>query len=181
NILDLHLEEVLRSAGFAEHPYKVIANIPYYITAPIIRTLLSLRIQPESLTLMVQDEVAERLSAKPGSMSLLSVMAQYYATVEKRLFVPKTAFDPVPKVDSAVVHIIPRRPFDHEADRKVFRLARAGFAARRKTLVNNLSTSFSVERSVVEGYLVTLGLRSDIRAQALSVLDWERLTALWGE
>lgn len=181
NILDLHLEEVLRSAGFAEHPYKVIANIPYYITAPIIRTLLSLRIQPESLTLMVQDEVAERLSAKPGSMSLLSVMAQYYATVEKRLFVPKAAFDPVPKVDSAVVHIIPRRPFDHEADRKVFRLARAGFAARRKTLVNNLSTSFSVDRSVVEGYLVTLGLRSDIRAQALSVLDWERLTVLWGE
>jgi 16S rRNA (adenine1518-N6/adenine1519-N6)-dimethyltransferase len=179
NILDLHLEEVLRSAGFAEHPYKVIANIPYYITAPIIRTLLSLQIQPQSLTLMVQDEVANRLSAEPGSMSLLSVMAQYYATVEKKLFVPKTAFDPVPKVDSAVVHIIPRRPYDPEEDRKVFRLARAGFAARRKTLVNNLSTSFSVERSVVEARLTTLGLRTDIRAQALSIMDWERLAQMW--
>ena len=179
NILDLHLEAVLREAGFAEHPYKVIANIPYYITAPIIRTLLSLRIQPQSLTLMVQNEVALRLAAQPGEMSLLSVMAQYYASVEIKRFVPKEAFDPVPKVDSAVILIVPRRPYDPEEDRKVFRLARAGFAARRKTLVNNLSTSFSIERSVVEGRLATLGLKSDIRAQALSIEAWEHLAKIW--
>lgn len=179
NILDLHLEAVLQEAGFAEHPYKVIANIPYYITAPIIRTLLSLRIQPQSLTLMVQNEVALRLAAQPGEMSLLSVMAQYYASVEIKRFVPKEAFDPVPKVDSAVILIIPRRPYDPLEDRKVFRLARAGFAARRKTLVNNLSTSFSIERSVVEGRLATLGLKSDIRAQALSIEAWEHLAKIW--
>jgi 16S rRNA (adenine1518-N6/adenine1519-N6)-dimethyltransferase len=178
NILDLHLEELLRSSGFSEHSYKIIANIPYYITAPIIRTLLSLRSQPQSLTLMVQDEVAERLSAKPGDMSLLSVMAQYYAHVEKKLFVPKAAFDPVPKVDSAIVHIVPKRAYDPEEDRKVFRLARAGFAARRKTLANNLATSLSVPRETVEETLESLGLRKDIRAQALSIEQWEAL-ALW--
>lgn len=179
NVLDINLEELLQSSGFALHSYKIIANIPYYITAPIIRTLLSLHSQPQSLTLMVQDEVAERLAAKPGSMSLLSVMAQYYASVEKKLFVPKEAFEPIPKVDSAVIHIIPRRAYDPENDRKIFRLARAGFAARRKTLTNNLATSFSVSREYVEEKLQTLGLRSDIRAQALSVEDWERLASLW--
>ena len=92
NILDVNLKELLETSGFAAHPYKIIANIPYYITAPIIRTLLSLKYQPTSMTLMVQDEVADRLAAKPGDMSLLSIMAQYYATVEKKFFVPREAF-----------------------------------------------------------------------------------------
>lgn len=175
NILEIDMQELIETSGFAEHPYKVIANIPYYITAPIIKMLLSLPYQPECMTLMVQDEVAERLAAKPGSMSLLSLMAQYYATVEKKFFVPKESFDPVPKVDSAVIRIIPRRAYDPQEDRKVFRLARAGFAARRKTLVNNLSSSFSITKEAVEEKLKQLGLRLDIRAQALSVEDWERL------
>lgn len=179
NILDINLEELLETSGCNEHSYKIIANIPYYITAPIIRTLLSLKHQPASMTLMVQDEVAERLAAKPGDMSLLSVMAQYYATVEKKFFVPRAAFDPVPKVDSAVIHIIPKRSFSPEEDKKVFRLARAGFAARRKTLVNNLASTFSLTKEAVEEKLKILGLRSDIRAQALSVEDWERLKEIW--
>lgn len=179
NILDVNLKELLEASGFAEHPYKIIANIPYYITAPIIRTLLSLEYQPASMTLMVQDAVADRLAARPGEMSLLSVMAQYYAAVEKKFFVPREAFDPVPKVDSAVIRIIPRRAYDPEEDRKVFRLVRAGFAARRKTLLNNLSSSLSVSKESVEEKLVQLGLRPDIRAQALSVDDWERLQKIF--
>ena len=179
NILDVNLKELLETSGFAVHPYKIIANIPYYITAPIIRTLLSLKYQPTSMTLMVQDEVADRLAAKPGDMSLLSIMAQYYATVEKKFFVPREAFDPVPKVDSAVIQIIPRRAYDPEEDRKVFRLARAGFSARRKTLLNNLSSSLSLSKEMVEEKLAQLGLRPDIRAQALSVEDWERLQKIF--
>ncbi|MFZ2187340.1 MAG: 16S rRNA (adenine(1518)-N(6)/adenine(1519)-N(6))-dimethyltransferase RsmA [Candidatus Moraniibacteriota bacterium] len=175
NILDVDLKELLDASGFAAHSYKIIANIPYYITAPIIKTLLSLKHQPETMTLMVQDEVADRLAARPGSMSLLSLMAQYYATVEKKFFVPKEAFEPVPKVNSAVIQIIPRRAYDPEEDRKVFRLARAGFAARRKTLANNLSSSLSLSKEDVEEKLKSLGLRPDIRAQALSIEDWERL------
>ena len=179
NILDIHLNELVETSGFGEHGYKVIANIPYYITAPIIRTLLSLSHQPKSLTLMVQEEVADRLAAEPGKMSLLSVMAQYYAAVEKRFSVPKEAFDPVPKVNSAVVQLIPKHPFLPEEDRKIFRLARAGFAARRKTLANNLSSTFSVPREAVEEKLRSLGLRTDIRAQALSISDWENLERIW--
>lgn len=179
NILDMHLEALLEEAGFSLHPYKIIANIPYYITAPIIRKMLSLQVQPLSMTLMVQDEVAERLAAKPGAMSLLSVMAQYYATVEKKIFVPRESFDPVPKVDSAVIEIIPKRTYDAEEDRRVFRLVRAGFAARRKTLANNLMTSFSLPRDVVEEKIARLHLRSDVRAQALSVEDWQCLAEGW--
>ena len=150
NILDIDLKELLEASDFAEHPYKIIANIPYYITAPIIRTLLSLPYQPESMTLMVQDEVADRLAAKPGDMSPLSMMAQYYATVEKSFSVPKEAFDPMPKVKSAVIRIVPKRAYDPEEDRKVFRLARAGFAARERPLANNLSSSLSVPKETVE-------------------------------
>lgn len=179
NILDINLQELLETSGFAEHPYKIIANIPYYITAPIIKTLLALKHQPKCMTLMVQDEVAERLAAVPGKMSLLSLMAQFYATVEKKFFVPKEAFDPVPKVDSAVIQITPKRAYDPEDDRKVFRLARAGFAARRKTLANNLASSFFLPKEAVEEKLQQLDLRSDIRAQALSPKDWERLSKIF--
>lgn len=175
NVLDIDLNEALAHAGCQSGQYKVIANIPYYITAPIIRTLLSLKLQPRSLTLMVQKEVAERLTAQPGEMSLLSLMAQYYSDVSLALIVPREAFEPAPAVESAVVHLVPQRVFDAEADRKVFRVARAGFAARRKTLVNNLSSSLGLERAVLEKALAEHGLRTDIRAQALSVADWEFL------
>ncbi|MGK2848492.1 MAG: 16S rRNA (adenine(1518)-N(6)/adenine(1519)-N(6))-dimethyltransferase RsmA [Minisyncoccota bacterium] len=178
NILDINIPELLEKSGFADHQYKIIANIPYYITAPIIRTLLALKYPPQSLTLMVQEEVADRLSAEPGSMSLLSMMAQYYATVDKKLVVPKTAFDPVPKVNSAVISIVPKRLYDREAEKKVFRLVRAGFSARRKTLVNNLSSYLGVSKEKIEEKLIALNMRLDIRAQALSVEDWERLSAM---
>lgn len=175
NVLDINLNEVLAHAGCQDGQYKVIANIPYYITAPIIRTLLSLKLQPKSLTLMVQKEVAERMTAEPGTMSLLSLMVQYYSNAVIALTVPKEAFDPVPAVESAVVQLLPRRVFDSEQDRSLFRIARAGFSARRKTLVNNLSSSLGLERSLIEQKLTERGLRLDIRAQALSVSDWEWL------
>ncbi len=175
NILDVNLNEMLAHTGYESGQYKVVANIPYYITAPIIRTLLSLSVQPASLTLMVQKEVAERLTAKPGDMSLLSLMVQYYSDAQVAFTVPKTAFDPVPKVDSAVVHLVPKRQYDAEEDRKLFRIARAGFAARRKTLANNLSSSLHLEKEVVGQILEACGLRSDIRAQTLSISDWEKL------
>ncbi len=179
NILDVYLEKILQENGYRDHPYKIIANIPYYITAPIIRTLLALSSQPYSMTLMVQDEVATRLAALPGSMSLLSLMAQYYAVVEKNFFVPKESFDPVPKVNSAVITLVPKRAYNPEEDKALFRIARAGFSARRKTLANNLATSFSIDRNVIVLLLQTIGLPGDVRAQALSVHDWEELTQRW--
>ncbi|HWQ59605.1 MAG TPA: 16S rRNA (adenine(1518)-N(6)/adenine(1519)-N(6))-dimethyltransferase RsmA [Candidatus Fimivivens sp.] len=176
NILDMDLGTYLRDAGFEDGKYKIIANIPYYITAPIIRLLLSLAIRPERMVLMVQEEVADRLTAPPGGMSLLSLSAQYYADVTKELFVPKTAFDPVPKVDSAVISLVPKREFSAESDRKLFRIARAGFAARRKTLANNLSSSLRIPRKEIESMLGSLGLSTLVRAQELAVDEWIRFS-----
>ncbi len=179
NILDIHLAELLENLGYEHRQYKIVANIPYYITAPIIRALLSLSRQPLSMTLMVQDEVADRLAAKPGSMSLLSVMAQYYASVEKQFFVKKESFDPVPKVNSAVIRVIPSREYDPERDRQVFRVVRAGFSARRKTLVNNFANSFHLPRTEIEPIIAHLGLLPTVRAQELSIEQWEKLSQMF--
>ncbi|MEI6650617.1 MAG: 16S rRNA (adenine(1518)-N(6)/adenine(1519)-N(6))-dimethyltransferase RsmA [Candidatus Moraniibacteriota bacterium] len=176
SILKLDLGATLYKAGFADSAYKVVANIPYYITAPIIRLLLSLPIRPERIVLMVQDEVADRLAARPGDMSLLSLMAQHTATVTKELVVSRTAFDPEPKVDSAVIRLVPKTERSMDDDKELFRVARAGFAARRKTLANNLSSSFRIPRSEVEKMLADLGLESRIRAQELSVEEWKSLS-----
>lgn len=181
NILDIHLAELLENLGYEHRQYKIVANIPYYITAPIIRALLSLRAQPSSMTLMVQDEVADRLAAKPGSMSLLSLMAQYYADVEKKFFVKKESFDPVPKVDSAVIQITPKRIYDPEEDRKIFRVARAGFSARRKTLVNNLMNSFHLPRTEIEPIIASMRLLPTVRAQEVSIEQWVGLAEMLRE
>ncbi|MBP6889811.1 MAG: ribosomal RNA small subunit methyltransferase A [Candidatus Moranbacteria bacterium] len=178
SVLDINLEELLAHSGYEYQQYKVVANIPYYITAPIIRTLLSLQSQASSITLMVQNEVADRLVAQPGSMSLLSVMAQYYAEVEKCFFVPRTAFDPVPAVDSAVLKLIPKHRFQASEDRHVFRVVRAGFSARRKTLANNLANTFHLERARIGQLFTALGIQPMIRAQELSVSEWRALADL---
>lgn len=178
NILDIHLEELLEHAGYVHEQYKIVANIPYYITAPIIRTLLSLRTRAHSITLMVQDEVAERIVAKPGAHSILSLMVQYYSQVEKKLFVPRAAFDPVPGVDSAVIQMVPTRAYVSEEDRRVFRVIRAGFSARRKTLANNLANAFHLDRKRIENLFASLGIQAMIRAQDLSVDEWRSLADL---
>jgi len=175
NILEMDLGDYLQQAEFEDGKYKIVANIPYYITAPIIRLILPLPVRPERIVLMVQEAVADRLVAPPGGMSLLSLMAQYYADVTKELFVPKSAFSPEPKVDSAVIRLSPKRRFSLEADRGLFRVARAGFAARRKTLANNLSSSFRIPRKEIEVVLSSLGLHPLVRAQELSVEDWVAL------
>jgi 16S rRNA (adenine1518-N6/adenine1519-N6)-dimethyltransferase len=175
NILEIEQRELLETTGYAEHGYKLVANIPYYITAPIIKTFLTVSGQPKLLVLMVQKEVAERLQAPAGETSLLSVMAQYYADVEYMFTVPREAFTPPPKVESAVVRLRPKRVSNETADRKFFRVVRIGFAARRKTLLNNLMNGLHRDREETEAVLRACGFRPDIRAQALSVFDWEEL------
>lgn len=175
DILDIDADTLLREQNIQSGEYSVVANIPYYITAPIIRKLLGLRVQPRQIILMVQDEVALRLVAKPGAMSLLSVMAQYNAQVTKLFFVPKEAFDPEPKVNSAVIKIVPEKIIDFQEEKQFFRIVKAGFQAKRKTLVNNLMGITGRSRENLEGTLETLGLRKDIRAQALSLQDWRNL------
>jgi len=170
--------------------YKVIANIPYYITSPIIQLFLETKYPPVEMILMVQKEVAERICAGPGEMSILAVAVQYYAEAELLFNVPRSAFWPIPEVDSAVIKItylpspalstgrpLPKGEVERER-KKFFRIVRAGFSARRKKLVNNLSSSLQVDKNVVEETLKKVELDPKIRAQELSVEDWKKLAQL---
>lgn len=158
--------------------YKVVANIPYYITAPIIRLLLETKFPPCEIFLMVQKEVAERISAEAGAMSILAVSVQYYAKPEYLFTVSKNSFDPVPKIDSAVIRIT--WSMDHgtqnaDETKRFFRIVKAGFSAKRKTLVNNLSNGLQLDKSPIEEKLLSLGFSGNTRAQELGVEDWKKL------
>lgn len=181
DILKINLPELVSSFRFQASGHKVVANIPYYITAPIIRLLLETKYPPKEIILMVQKEVAERIVAEAGEMSILAVSVQYYASAEYLFTVPKIAFDPIPKVDSAIIKIVT----DHkslvtkEETKKFFRIVKAGFSAKRKTLANNLSSSFQIDKKEVEAKLISLGFSANTRAQELSVEDWKKLQEIF--
>ena len=157
--------------------YKVIANIPYYITGKILRLFLENSFQPTILVLMVQKEVAERISAKPGKLGILSLSVQYFGEPEIVEIVSREKFNPVPEVDSAVIKIVVKNKnrLDPEAEKKFFRLIKIGFASPRKTLVNNFSAGLNLEKDAVEKILEKIGFKGNTRAQELGVEDWKKL------
>jgi 16S rRNA (adenine1518-N6/adenine1519-N6)-dimethyltransferase len=161
--------------------YKLAGNIPYYITGPILRHYLELPQPPEIMVLMVQREVAERIVARPGEMSLLAVSVQFYGFPSVVARVPRRAFHPAPKVDSAIVKIVPRpSPLNRDRRDDFFRLARAGFSTRRKTLENALRMGLGISRDEARGLLAAADIDSTRRAETLSVDDWVRLTEAFG-
>ena len=157
--------------------YKVVANIPYYLTSNLIRILCESNNPFSQAALLIQREVAERVCATPGAMSLLSVSTQYYCEVELDVFVPAGLFTPPPKVDSQVLVLTKRaEPLFPEIDEKqFFRLVRAGFSQRRKTLVNALSGGLAIDKQDAARMVADAGLQSSIRAQDLSLNDWKKL------
>jgi 16S rRNA (adenine1518-N6/adenine1519-N6)-dimethyltransferase len=182
DILKINLPELIGNNVETPHrgvstgvKYKLIANIPYYITSPIIRLFLEQEIQPQEIILMIQKEVAQRIVAQPGQNSILSISVQYYASTEIMFEVSKLAFSPVPKVDSAVIKIIPTKKFDKDSDKAFFKIVKAGFSAKRKTLLNNLSNSLQLDKTIMEEKFKTLGFDPRARAQELSVENWKRL------
>lgn len=159
-------------------PYKLAGNIPYYITGPLLRHYLELRESPVVLVLMVQREVADRLVAGPGDLSLLGLSVQFYATAKVVARVPRRAFHPVPNVDSAIVKIVPHAPAVPTSQRgDFFRLARAGFGTRRKTLGNALSIGLNIPREDARKLLDRAGIEEGRRAETLSLDEWVQLTA----
>jgi 16S rRNA (adenine1518-N6/adenine1519-N6)-dimethyltransferase len=157
--------------------YKLIGNIPYYITGPILRRYLEMDARPEVLVLMVQKEVANRITAGPGDLSLLGVSVQFYADAKTVARVPRRAFVPAPKVDSAVIKITPREPsLPTELRDDFFSLARAGFGTKRKTLGNALSIGLSIDRSDSRTLLLEAGIDEQRRAQTLTLDEWTQLT-----
>jgi 16S rRNA (adenine1518-N6/adenine1519-N6)-dimethyltransferase len=184
DILKINLEKLITDYEIRDMGYKVIANLPYYITSPIIRLFLETRFPPSVMILMVQKEVAERIVSRPGKMSILAVSVQYYAHPELLFYVDKNAFYPAPKVDSAVIHIackMKHEARDRDEAKKFFGVVRAGFSAKRKMLSNNLASGFHLGKKEVEEKLKKSGISPIARAQELSIEDWRRLTRLFSE
>lgn len=191
DILNINLSELIknnvetpRRGVSAMGTYKLIANIPYYITSPIIRLFLEQEYQPQEMILMVQKEVAERICAKTGKMSILAVSVQYYADPKLLFYVDKKSFFPVPEVDSAVIKITTHKSQNtnklqttKEQTKHFFKVVKAGFSAKRKTLLNNLTNGLQLDKKIVEKKLETLGLKPTVRAQELSVNDWKKLSS----
>lgn len=172
------IQDILRF-DFTQPPvgYKLVANIPYYLTSNLIRVISETPNPPTIAVLLVQKEVAERVAAEPGTMSILSVTAQYYWSIELGNVVPAKLFTPPPKVDSQIL-ILERRaaPLFPDVDVKAFfRLVKAGFSQRRKTLLNSLSAGLQLERTVVQMMCETAGIDPGRRAQSLSLEDWHAL------
>lgn len=177
DILKINLPKLLAEKNI--HHYKVIANIPYYITSKIIRLFLETAHQPDELVLMIQKEVAQRIVAPKGKMSILSTSVQYYAQAEILFDVTKDNFNPPPKVDSSVIKISNIKKSNPLKDKQFFKVVRAGFCARRKTLINNLSNSFHIDKKDIEKILLQIDLPANTRAQELSVDDWKKLSNLF--
>ncbi len=177
DIMGINLPEVLEKHKIGDKKYKLVANIPYYITSSIIQLFLETKYRPNEMILMVQKEVAERICGKPGDMSILAVSVQYYAKPEILFYVDKSSFWPVPEVDSAVIRITIENEFPRKDEiKRFFRVVRAGFSSKRKTLINNLSASFHLNKKYVEEKIKKHGFQLEIRAQELSVEDWKVLT-----
>ncbi|NIN69958.1 MAG: ribosomal RNA small subunit methyltransferase A [Anaerolineae bacterium] len=171
DILSLELADVIST------PYKVVANLPYYITSAILRHLLESEHKPALMVVTVQNEVAERLVAGPGAMSLLAVSVQFYGQPRIVARAPPGAFYPSPRVQSAVVRIDPyvERPTTVDDVETFFRIVRAGFSQRRKQLRNSLSQGLNLPVDEVVEALHRCGIDEKQRPQELSVGQWAQL------
>jgi 16S rRNA (adenine1518-N6/adenine1519-N6)-dimethyltransferase len=154
--------------------YKAVANIPYYITAPILRRLLETEPRPSLTVLTIQAEVAERLCARPGKMSVLAVSVQFYGLPEIVARIPASAFYPPPHVDSAVVRIrLREQPAVDTPDvGRFFRVVQAGFSQKRKQLKNSLSGGLRLPVGEVQAALLAAGVEPARRAETLSLEEW---------
>lgn len=157
--------------------YKVVANVPYYITSKIVQLLLTAENKPERAALLVQKEVAERLAAQPGDMSILGVSAQYFAEVSLAEEVPAYLFTPPPKVDSQIVVLKTRHSplVGDVSERLFFKAVKAGFSAKRKKLRSSLAGGLGIEKAAAEQMLIAAGIDIHERAENLTLQDWATL------
>ena len=187
-VIHADIRDVLNSKQFSCHSrisgnlknYKVVGNIPYYLTSHLIHLLLELKHKPEIIILMIQKEVAQRIVAKPPKMNLLAVSVQFFAKPEIITYVPKSAFYPQPKVDSAIIkltpHPIPVIARSEATKQSFFKVVKAGFSHPRKLLISNLSQSLKISKEQLQETFSKLDLPFNIRAQNLSLDDWQDLT-----
>ena len=167
----------------ASHCYKLVANLPYYITSPTLRHFLEASLKPQRMVVMVQKEVGETIAAQPGELSLLSIGVQFYGKPTIIDYVPARSFYPPPKVDSVILCIdLYQQPAVEVTDTiGFFNMVRAGFAAPRKQLRNTLAQGLGIPSKDVEALLEKAEINSHRRAETLSLQEWARLYAIFAD
>ncbi len=157
-------------------PYKVVANLPYYLSSFIIRRFLEIENKPEVMVLMLQKELAERICAKAGKMSLISVMVNFYGKPELGSIVKKENFYPQPKIDSQILIIKDiKEPYDVNI-KIFFRILKIGFSSKRKMLIGNLKNGLGISKEQIIKIFNDLGINEKARAQELSLKNWKALS-----
>ena len=173
-----NLKATLRGVRFASRKiknYKVVSNLPFYITAPVIRKFLESPSPPEKMVLIIQKEMAQRICASPPDMSILAVSVQFYAKPEIISYVSRKSFRPQPKVDAAIIKIIPQKKNKIKAD-LFFKIVKAGFSHPRKQLANNLAKELKLNKEELSSLLLANNIQPSQRAETLFIEDWIRLT-----
>jgi 16S rRNA (adenine1518-N6/adenine1519-N6)-dimethyltransferase len=183
--LDLILAEKHKIPEVVLEPlrYKLVANLPYYITAPIIRHFCEAKLKPQVMVIMVQKEVARNIVAEPGNLGILAISVQFYGKPQIISYVPACNFYPAPRVDSAILKIEvsahPRLQVTSEA--AFFRIVRAGFCAARKQIGNSLAQGLDLPKPKVLSLLEQAGVAPQKRAETLSLEEWAHLERIFSE
>ncbi|MCK4520825.1 ribosomal RNA small subunit methyltransferase A [Candidatus Parcubacteria bacterium] len=172
----------IRNPKQIQKNYKIIANLPFYLTAPVIRKFIEAvdvkHQQPQQMVLVVQKEVGQRICAKPPKMSILAVSVQFYAKVKTIDYVSKSSFWPKPKVDAAIIKIIPHSSayISLRFRDQFFKIVRAGFSHPRKQILNNFEKELKLNKASVKQWLVKNNIKPSQRSETLFIQDWLNLT-----
>lgn len=156
--------------------YKIVANLPFYLAAPVIRQFLEVENPPKEMVLVVQKEVGQRICAKPPDMNILAVSVQIYAKPKIVSYISKKSFWPSPKVDSAIIKITINKKQLTTDQNLFFKIVKAGFSQPRKQLINNLSKGLDLEKEKIQNWLSKNNVQPTQRAETLKVQDWINLT-----
>lgn len=187
DILKMNLDKVVgdfrKEHDLAEGPYKVVANLPYYITTPVLMYLMENNFNISEIVVMIQKEVAERIAAQPGSKDYgaLSLAVRYYTEPALVMRVPRTVFIPKPEVDSAVIKLkrLSRPPVEVKDEELLFRIIRAAFGQRRKTLLNSLRGGLGCDKEVIKKALTQVGINPERRGETLTLQEFAALSNIF--
>jgi len=156
--------------------YKVVANIPYYITSRFLRKIFTEWPRPKLIVLTIQKEVAQRIIAKPPKMNLLALSVQFFSQADILCYITKSQFRPIPKVDSAIIKLMPREKLPTADYEKFFKIVQAGFSQRRKKLIGNISRNSDILKKDLLKSFEKVGIKETARAENLSLSQWLELT-----
>ena len=173
DVLKINFDKLINEQNIEQNTIKIVANLPYYITTPIIMKLLEEKVPAQNITVMVQKEVADRLTAIPGEKATgaITYCVYYYCEPKKVKVVPNTSFIPPPKVNSEVINLNLRKkaPVQLKDEKRFFQIIKASFMQRRKTLINGLANSGIASKEAIKELLISMGLSENIRGENLSI------------